>query len=161
MTTDERAAKIERYGQAHGLLMAALAAIPRELWHQRSDVDPWTIHEIVMHITDSEANSYVRCRRAIAEPGSSVMAYDEMGWASALHYADQDVEAAVDLFRLLRGQTYRLIHHLPDATWAHTIQHPENGLMTLDDWLDVYIAHVPEHLAQIARIVEALQHANA
>src|SRR5689334_1644971 len=109
MTTDDRQQKIESYGQAYDQLTEALRGFPRTMWHYRSAADPWTIHEVVVHITDSEANSYIRCRRAIAEPGATVTAYDENGWATALDYAGQDADEALELFRWLRQRTHRLI----------------------------------------------------
>lgn len=82
MTSDERFRKIESYGAAHDLFgRGALARFPRAMWHYRPAPDRWTIHEIVVHITDSEANSYIRCRRLLAEPGSAVLGYDEARWA--------------------------------------------------------------------------------
>ncbi len=125
------------------------------MWSFKSPSDPWSIQEIAVHITDSEANSFVRCRRLIAEPGQHVMAYDENRWMLSLDYAHQSVEDALELFRWLRLTSYKLIKSLPDSTWANTIYHPENGVMTLDDWLDVYERHVPDHIEQMARIYEA------
>lgn len=154
MTTEERAQKIEAYGQAYDELVAGLAKYPREMWHYKSPVDPWTIHEIVVHITDSEANSFVRCRKFIAEPGSTVAAYDEPTWANVLKYSDQSADDAIELFRWLRGNTYKLIKDLPESTWANTVNHPENGIMTMDDWLDIYIAHPRDHVEQAGRIFE-------
>jgi hypothetical protein len=69
---------IDSYGAAYEKLTAALPQFPREMWQYRAAPNGWTIHEIIVHIADSEANSYARCRRFIAEPGSTVMAYDEM-----------------------------------------------------------------------------------
>jgi len=109
------------------------------------------IQQTVVHITDSEANSFVRCRRFIAEPGESVMAYNEVEWAKALHYADQSTEDAIELFKWLRLTSYNLIKTLPDSTWSNTVHHPENGTMTLDDWLDVYASHIPDHVEQMRR----------
>ncbi len=154
MQATTRADKIESYGAAYDALVAALAQYPRESWRHRAPFDPWTIHEIVVHIADSEANSYIRCRRLIAEPGSEVMAYDENHWASALDYSSQSPDDAVELFRRLRGNTYRLIRTLPDSAWANTVYHPENGTMTLDDWLDVYERHVRDHVEQMRLIYE-------
>lgn len=151
MTPQERAAKIDRHGNAHTELVEALKEFPKEMWHYRPSPDDWTIHEIVVHITDSEANSYVRCRRFIAEPGKDVMAYDEMGWASALHYADQSTEDALELFRWLRNNTNKLIRTLPESAWSNTVYHPENGMMTLDDWLEIYARHVTDHVEQMRR----------
>jgi hypothetical protein len=33
--------------------------------------------------------------------------------------------------------------------------HPENGTMTMDNWLNVYERHIPEHLAQMQSVYEA------
>ncbi len=155
MDSEQRRQKIEAYGTAHTQLVEALRHFPQEMWHFKSVDDPWSIHEVVIHITDSEANSYTRCRRCIAEPGQSVMAYDENTWVMALHYHTQDTAEALELFKWLRLRTYKLIQTLPDAVWAHTIEHPENGTMTLDDWLNTYERHVPEHIQQMQRIYEA------
>ena len=155
MTTEERAQKIESYGHAYNDLVQGLERFPREMWSYRAPHDPWTIHEIVMHITDSEANSFVRCRKFIAEPGSMVAAYDEPTWAATLKYLDQSPDDAIELFRWLRGNTYNLIKGLPEGVWSNTVHHPENGVMTFEDWLRIYEAHVREHLEQIGRIYDA------
>lgn len=146
MSPAARSAKITAYGVAYETLVAGLREFPREMWHFRDEHGCWSIHEHLVHIADSEANSYIRCRRFIAEPGEPLMAYDENGWASALGYAERSAEEALELFRILRQQTYDLIKTLPESTWANTCFHPENGEMTLDDWLDVYAAHISEHL---------------
>ena len=86
MTPHERAQKIESYGNAHTLLVDALNEFPKEMWQFRDEHGCWSIHEHIIHITDSEANSYIRCRRLIAEQGESLMAYDENLWASELNY---------------------------------------------------------------------------
>src|SRR5687767_3451223 len=102
MNASERQAKIESYGRAYETLVAALEEFPREMWHYRGQQDPWTIYEVILHITDSEANSYARCRRCIAEPGRTVMAYDENVWARSLNYGQQSADDAIELFRWLR-----------------------------------------------------------
>ncbi len=146
MTPATRSAKIATYGSAYETLIAGLREFPREMWDFRDEHGCWSIHEHLVHIADSEANSYIRARRFIAEPGEPLMAYDENGWASSLGYADRSVVDALELFRILRQQTYDLIKTLPESVWANTCYHPENGDMTLDDWLDVYAVHIPEHL---------------
>jgi hypothetical protein len=151
MTPQERAQKIETHGNAYNELVEALKEFPTKTWHQKASPDDWSVHEIVVHITDSEANSYVRCRRFIAEPGEMVMAYDEAGWAKALNYAGQSTEDALELFKWLRLTTNKLIRTLPESAWSNTVYHPENGTMTLDDWLDIYARHVSEHVEQMRR----------
>ena len=146
MTPETRASKIESYGIGHLQLVKALDKFPREMWTFRDVHGCWSTHEHIIHIADSEVNSYIRCRRLISEPGESLMAYDENRWASALFYHDQDIEDTLELFRWLRHKSFDLISTLPESTWGHTAYHPETGDMTLDDWLDVYERHVPEHI---------------
>jgi hypothetical protein len=155
VTNQERRQKIESYGTAYNQLVEALQQFPPEVWQFKPSPDRWSIHEIVVHIADSEANSYIRCRRFIAEPGQAVMAYDEMGWAASLRYHDQSPEEALELFKWLRLKSYKLIKSLPEAVWANTVYHPENGIMTLEDWLDIYERHIPDHVTQMRANYEA------
>ncbi len=152
MTLEERSRKIEAYGAAHRQLLAALERFPRGMWQFRPAPDRWTIHEIVVHIADSEANSYIRCRRLIAEPGSAVLGYDENKWAQVLHYHDQNADEAIELFKWLRRMSHALIKTLPDTAWSNTVVHSENGVMSMDDWLDTYERHIPDHIEQMQRV---------
>lgn len=155
MTPADRQQKIEAYGQAHATLVEGLTAFPRAMWSYKPAPDRWSIHEILVHIADSEANSYVRCRRFIAEPGSTVMGYDEMRWAVALDYHAQSTAEALELFKWLRYLSYQLIKTLPETVWANTVHHTQSGVMTMEDWLDIYTRHIPDHLAQMQSVYTA------
>ena len=155
MTPQERAQKLESYRDAHTLLVDSLNEFPPEMWQFRDEHGCWSIHEHVVHITDSEANSYIRCRRIIAEQGEPLMAYDENQWATALNYHDQSAEDALALFKWLRHKSYTLIKDLPESVWGHSSYHLENGDTTLDDWLDTYERHVPEHLEYMRQNLQA------
>ena len=146
MNSEQRSSKIESYGNAYTQLVAALELFPREMWQFRDEHGCWSIHEHLVHIADSEANSYIRCRRLIAEHGESLMAYDENRWAESLNYHQQSTGDALELFKWLRHRSYTLIESLPEDVWSNTVYHPENGNMTRDDWLDVYERHVREHI---------------
>ena len=42
----------------------------------------WTARQVIHHVADSEAQSYARLRRLLAEPaGSIIQGYDEAAWA--------------------------------------------------------------------------------
>jgi len=149
LTPTERAAYIEQYGRGWSELVTALAGFPREMWQHKPAPHSWSIHEQLIHLPDSEANSFGRFRAAIAQPGVRIFAYDQDQWARALDYHSQDPDDALELLRLLRKMTYDLIKHLPEGVWAQTIDHPENGIMSLDDVLVVYAEHVPGHIQQM------------
>lgn len=146
MDLQTRQEKLQSYGQAFEQLAEGLKQFPREMWEFRDEHGCWSIHEHLVHIADSEANSYIRCRRLVAEPGQDLMAYDENRWGRELDYHSIGTEGAMELFRVLRQQTLELLKTLSEDAWSNTCFHPENGNMTLDDWLDVYARHVEEHL---------------
>lgn len=152
MNSEERKQKIISYGKAYENFVEALKQYPKKMWQFKPSPAEWSIHEIIIHLADSEANSYIRCRRFIAEPGSKVMGYDQDLWTNLLNYHNQSTEEALELFRLLRLMSYNLIKDLPEKTWANVIEHSENGIMTMDDWLNVYEKHIPAHIEQMKRV---------
>jgi hypothetical protein len=158
LTAEERAAKIESYNKSYDMLVAVLPKFPREMWTFKPSPKDWSIHEIIVHITDSEANSFVRCRRFLAEPGSVVLGYDEALWADMLNYHSLSTETALELFRWLRQSSYELIKPLAASpVWSNTVEHSENGTMTMDEWLDVYDRHVPDHIRQMEEVFSVWQ----
>jgi len=66
MTKETRDQKIERYKNGYSELVNALKEFPGEMWTFKPSKDRWCIHEILVHIADSEANAFVKCRKLIA-----------------------------------------------------------------------------------------------
>jgi hypothetical protein len=155
MTSSKRKKKIASYGKVYATLARGLKKFPKRMWKFKPSPNDWSIHELLIHIADSEANSYIRCRRFLAEPESAVLGYDGDKWAHHLRYHDQSTTDALQLFKWLRRKSYLLIKDQPDSVWTNRVNHSENGWMTMDDWLDVYDRHIPEHLAQMQSVYEA------
>ncbi len=146
----ERQQKIESYGAAYTQLVDALQTLPKEMWHFKPAPDEWSVHQIVVHIADSEAFSFSRFRKMVVEPGSAIVGYDQALWAKVLRYDDQSMEDALELFRFLRGNTYKLIKLMPPEVWTHTYYHPERkNMVSMDDWLLTYENHIPLHIRQM------------
>lgn len=123
---------------------------------QRIQGDEWSIHEIVIHLADSEAIGFWRLRKTIAEPGSTLAVYDEALWAKQLAYNTQSTTLALQLFTALRASTAALLRSLPAETWQHTSIHPERGHMSLYDIFLLYLDHGMVHLQQIERLKQSL-----
>jgi predicted component of type VI protein secretion system len=79
MTPVERKQKIAGYGQAYELLAGTLKNFPRDMWPYKPGPARWSIQEILVHIADSEANSYISPRGS-SRTGQTVMACDENRW---------------------------------------------------------------------------------
>ena len=150
MDTSERNEKIELYGRGFELLKAALAEVPAEAMKFKPEPKEWSVHEIIIHIADSETNAALRARKLIVEPGGTLMGYDQDKWANELNYHEQNIEDALDATRLARKTTYELLKHQPEEVFSHSIIHPEyTDPYTFDQWVNIYSAHIPGHIEQI------------
>ena len=153
LSPEQRAQKIESYGNAFPALLEVLKEFPKKMWGFKPAPNKWSIHEIIIHLADSEANSYVRCRRLLAQPGSDVLGYDQDAWANSLNYHQQNTDEYLELLRLLRKLSYDLIKSKPMESYQDaTINHSENGIMTFDDWLLSYEKHIAQHIEQMRRV---------
>ena len=155
MDKKERDEKIEQYGRGFDLLKAALAEVPAEAMKFKPEPTEWSVHEVVVHMADSEAMSALRARKLIVEPGSQLMGYEEAKWADALNYQEQNFEDALQIIKYARLTTYNLLKTLPDEVFTHSVKHPENPEpYTFDRWLTIYANHIPNHIDQIKKAVK-------
>jgi hypothetical protein len=161
MNSQERNQKIEQYGRGYDLLTAALAVIPREAWQFKPSPTEWSVHEIIVHMADSESMSALRARKLIVEPGSMLMGYEEAKWADALDYLGQSAEDALQVIKYARQTTYDLLKTLPDEVFTHSVKHQEyDEPYTFEKWLTIYARHIPDHIAQLKRSYEAWKQAS-
>lgn len=150
MTPEERKLKIKRYGKGFAMLEKALSAIPRKAWKFKPAPADWSIHEVIIHLADSETNAAMRARLLAAEPGRAVMAYDQDKWAASLNYHDQDTADALKLVKYARKTTYDWLKTLPDEIFEHTVIHSEfDKPYSFEMWLSIYPEHIPGHIQQI------------
>ena len=156
MNQGERNQKIEDYGRGYDHLLEALAGIPREAWDYKPSAQDWSVHEILVHMGDSESMAALRLRKLIVEPGSTLMGYDEAKWADALEYQKQDADDALQIIKLARQTSYRLLKTLPADVFDHAVEHPESSdPYTFDRWLGIYARHIPDHVEQMKKSYEA------
>ena len=141
--------ELEQFGFGPNLLQAALRQFPKKMWCYQPRDDRWSIHDIIIHLADSEASAYVRCRRFIAEPGTEVLKFDGERWAKSLGYFNQSAREALDIIFHLRKATHKLLCALPDHQWDNSVIHPRVGQITLKKWMMIQERHIPHHIDQM------------
>ena len=111
----------------------------------------WSARQVIHHVADSEAQSYARLRRLIAEPGTQIQGYDEAGWGEneTLGYKDLPIAHSLDVFKAVRASSLEIIKRLTPAQLDNSGTHSESGEYTIKTWLETYISHPLEHAAQI------------
>jgi len=119
------------------------------MWLYKPSAERWSIHEIILHLADSEASSYVRCRHLIAEPGAPVANVDVAGWAGSLGYFHQSTREALEIIRRLRKMTHQLLYTVPEPVWLHSVEYPGQAQISLELWLGRQEQHIPRHVEQM------------
>jgi DinB superfamily len=146
--------QLESYAGAPALLFAALRRFPAKMWFFKPSEEGWSIHEIILHLADSEVCAYEVCRRFIAEPDSQIVAFDVVQWARCLGYFHQSAREALEIIRGLRSLTYQMLVMLPEPVWKQTVEHPRYGRLNLAQWLAIEERHLPHHLEQMKKNYE-------
>ncbi len=149
--------QIHAFEAAPSQVAAAIAGLNAKQMQFSPADGEWSIHEVVVHLADSESVGFGRLRKTIAEEKPLVTVYDEEAWASNLMYHVQDYNLALTLFTALRRSTAALLRMLPAEAWERTCVHPERGVMSLYDVFQLYLDHGNVHLSQIERLKRALQ----
>jgi hypothetical protein len=111
----------------------------------------WSARQVIHHVADSEAQSYARLRRLIAEPGTLIQGYDEGGWGEneTLGYKELPVAPSLEVFEAVRASSLEIIKRLKPNQLNNSGTHSESGEYTVKTWLETYISHPLEHAAQI------------
>ena len=117
----------------------------------KSDSEGWSPRQVIHHMADSEAQSYARLRRLIAEPGTTIQGYDEGKWAESetLGYKIQDITDSLEIIKSVRKASYELIKRLSEKELANSGIHSETGNYTVKNWLETYTKHPIDHSNQI------------
>ncbi|MBD3258309.1 hypothetical protein GF377_07735 [candidate division GN15 bacterium] len=142
---------IRSFAAGPRLLRETLNNLPPDMWQWKPAPDRWSVHEIIIHMPDSEASGYVRLRKIIAEPGSTLGAYDQEAFTDKLPYHQLDIDTALELFSRMRELSVQLLEHVEESVWLHKAIHEEHGEVDLDWWLRCYEEHVGLHITQMKR----------
>ena len=117
----------------------------------KANSEGWSPRQVIHHMADSEAQSYARLRRLIAEPGTTIQGYDEGKWAESetLGYKTQEITDSLAIIKSVRKASYELIKRLSEKELANSGMHSETGKYTVMNWLETYTKHPIDHSNQI------------
>ena len=143
----------QEYAAATQAFLDAVAALdPADL--DRRDPAGWSPRQIVHHVADSEAQSYARLRRLLAEqPDPVIQGYDEGAWASApkLGYETLPIDASLAVYVAVRASSQLLVDGLTEDDLDLSGTHTESGPYSVRTWLQTYLDHPRDHAAQLER----------
>lgn len=153
---EHRLQLIDTYERGPARLRGTLGRVPAPAMQWRPAAGQWTVHEIVCHCADSEANAHMRIRYLVGETSAVISGYDQDRWAEVFDYHNHPLDAALAVVDAVRANTTAMIRRLPEAAWAATGRHTEiEGPYGAETWLEVYSEHLEIHARQIERNLAA------
>ncbi len=97
-------------------------------------------------------NAYVRFKLAMTEEHPTIKAYDEAAWAELWEAKSAPVEVSLALLEALHIRWVAFLRNLRADDFKRTLNHPENGTMTLDTVLQLYAWHGKHHAGHITSL---------
>ena len=145
--------RIAAYQSASQYFLNLAVGTPTELLDVHHE-NGWSARQVIHHMADSEAQSYARLRRLVAEPeGSTIQGYDDAAWAQCaqLGYADAPVENSIAVFAAVRASSLDVLKRLTESDLTKSGVHTEAGKYSVDKWLETYTQHPHDHGDQLVR----------
>ena len=161
---------IDQYARGGEKLSLAIRGLTRDDMLQpppadKPDLGKWTIHQVVIHLMDSELIAIDRMKRMIAMENPQIIGYDENLFIQKLFPEEQSAEDAVTILNLSFKNFANVLRTLPNSAFARKGTHNERGQTTLGEYLESTVKHmVPaadRHGAARAGLRRALRHGQA
>ncbi|MFN0172928.1 MAG: YfiT family bacillithiol transferase [Bryobacteraceae bacterium] len=149
LTAAERRELVDQIAAMPDQLRAAVAGWTDAQLDTPYRPEGWTARQVVHHLADSHMHSYTRFRFGLAEDHPTVKPYDEAAWANLTDARTAPVDWSLQLVESVHRRWVMLMRSLDETSFARTVIHPENGVMTLDQVLQIYSWHGRHHVAHI------------
>ena len=116
---------------------------------RRPAPDKWSPREVAAHLSDTEIAVSWRIRQILGTNGIAVQAFDQDAWANTFDYAHCDVNASIELYRVLRNANVALLKSVSKALWENYGVHQERGNESIAHMTRLMAGHDLNHLRQI------------
>lgn len=111
----------------------------------------WTVRQVVHHLADSHANSFIRFKLALTEDCPTIKAYDEVAWAN-LPDSKIAIDSSLVFLDALHQRWVSLLEQMTEADFERVYVNPESRQQNLALALGIYAWHGHHHTAHITSL---------
>jgi uncharacterized damage-inducible protein DinB len=147
-----RSAHIQTLRALPDQLQAAVSGLSGEQLDTPYREGGWTVRQVVHHVADSHANSYVRFKLALTEEWPTIKPYDEAAWANLADSRSMPIEPSLSFIGALHARWVALLESLDANDFQRGYDHPQMGRQNLAAALALYAWHSRHHTAHIANL---------
>jgi|SRR6187402_2515201 len=128
-------------------LASLLLALGKEKAETPLEPGKWSPREVVAHLADCELMFGARLRQALADPGSTILPFDQDVYAE--RYANYDLVTAQATFNAIRAWNLALLTTVSAEDRSKEVTHPERGTMTFWTIVETMAGHDRNHLLRL------------
>jgi len=134
------------------MIWDAIEGLTEEELRYKPAPNKWSIHQILIHVTDSEISATPRLKKVLAEEEPILVSFDQDAWANTLSYDLLDREQYLHLFKLLRTSMQPILDNLTSEQSRRVGIYIDQERFTFKQLLEFHVQHVRDHLDQIERV---------
>jgi len=142
---------------APGALARSIGPARAPLLARRPAPRQWSVTEVLGHLLDAELTLGFRIRKAAAEPGGPLVAWDQEKWTERLRHRRADARRVLAAYAALRAANVELARRLAPAQRRLRGRHPEYGPLSVNQMLEHFAEHDLNHLAQIRAVLRIVR----
>ena len=110
----------------------------------------WSVAQVVHHLADSHAHSYLRCKHALLEKQPEIKDYTEADWASLEDATSNDLSPSLSIIEGIHSRWAKFFKSLSEDEFNLEYNHPERSKnYPLYIVLELYTWHSLHHLEHI------------
>ncbi len=152
LTSEQRRTAIDAIAAAPTLLRTAVSGLDERQLDTPYRPDGWTVRQVVHHVPDSHLNAYTRFKLGLTEDTPTIKPYDEAKWAQLEDSRSTPIATSLALLDAVHDRWLRVLRAMTPSDFARTLNHPENGVMNLDQMLALYEWHGRHHVAHVTNL---------
>ena len=153
VSADQRRAAVDAIAALPGELRTAVEGLSDVQLDTVYRPGGWTVRQVVHHLPDSHMRSFLRLKLALTEDVPTIGTYNEARWAE-LPDARAPIASSLALLESLHERWVYLLRALEESAWSRRFNHPEIGVMRVDQLEALYAWHSRHHVAHITTLKE-------
>lgn len=151
-TLNARAEHIRMIGMLPKRLCSAIAGLNDAQLDTPYREGGWTVRQVVHHLADSHANSFVRFKLALTEDWPTIKPYDEKAWAELPDSKKLPLDSSLSFITGMHERWVALLEGMSESDFQRGYVHPERGKQDLATALAIYAWHCRHHTAHITAL---------
>ena len=121
--------------------------------NKREDENGWSVKEVLGHLLDSLSNNHQRLSRYEAQGHLAFPAYDQEAFVERANYGAFSFGDLLSLWHLYNRLFLHVIASIPPEDLDSTITVGDRPMVTIEQLIECYFAHIEVHERQVQRII--------